>query len=150
MNWCHDFRSYTTLSIYQNLQSCIDRNNSTLDKIKNISVFNEKNSSYMSNEYKFVTLPKIYTYILAMNLQTQNVQNNTRLFIRQIQVFTYPIIIRSDQISRSVMSDSLRPHESQHARPPCPSLTPRVHSDSRPLSQQCHPAISSSVIPFSS
>ena len=47
------------------------------------------------------------------------------------------------------MSDSLRPHESQHARPPCPSPTPGVHSDSRPSSQWCHPAISSSVIPFS-
>ena len=58
--------------------------------------------------------------------------------------------IRSDQISRSVVSDSLRPHESQHTRPPCPSPTPRVHSDSRPSSQWCHPAISSSVIPFSS
>ena len=58
--------------------------------------------------------------------------------------------IRSDQISLSVMSDSLRPHESQHARPPCPSTTPRVHPDSRPSSQWCHPAISSSVIPFSS
>ena len=43
--------------------------------------------------------------------------------------------IRSDQISRSVVSDSLQPHESQHARPPCPSPTPRVHSDSRPSSQ---------------
>ena len=58
--------------------------------------------------------------------------------------------IRSDQISRSVVSDSLRPHESQHARPPCPSPTPGVHSDSCPLSQWCHPAISSSVVPFSS
>ena len=57
---------------------------------------------------------------------------------------------RSDQISRSVMSDSLRPHESQHARPPCPSPTPGVHWDSRPSSQWCHPAISSSVVPFSS
>ena len=47
------------------------------------------------------------------------------------------------------MSDSLWAHESQHARPPCPSPTPRVHSDSRPSSQWCHPAISSSVIPFS-
>ena len=43
--------------------------------------------------------------------------------------------IRSDQISRSVVSDSLQPHESLHARPPCPSPTPRVHSDSRPSSQ---------------
>ena len=48
------------------------------------------------------------------------------------------------------MSNSLRPHESQHARPPCPSPTPRVHSDSCPSSQWCHPAISSSVLPFSS
>ena len=48
------------------------------------------------------------------------------------------------------MSDSLRPHESQHARPPCPSPTPGVHSDSCASSQWCHPAISSSVDPFSS
>ena len=57
---------------------------------------------------------------------------------------------RSDHISRSVMSNSLRPHESQHSRPPCPSPTPRARSDSHPLSQWCHPAISSSVVPFSS
>ena len=56
----------------------------------------------------------------------------------------------SVQSSHSVVSDSLRPRESQHARPPCPSPTPRIHSDSRPLSQWCHPAISSSVISFSS
>ena len=48
------------------------------------------------------------------------------------------------------MSDSLRPHESQHARPPCPSPTPGVYSNSCPSSQWCHPAISSSVVPFSS
>ena len=48
------------------------------------------------------------------------------------------------------MSDSLRPHESQHARPPCPSPTPGVHPDSHTSSQWCHPAISSSVVPFSS
>ena len=56
----------------------------------------------------------------------------------------------SIQFSRSVMFDSLRPHESQHARPPCPSPTPGVHSNSCPSSQWCHPAISSSVVPFSS
>ena len=60
------------------------------------------------------------------------------------------IQFRSVQFSRSVMSDSLRPHESQHARPPCPSPTPGVHSNSCPLSGWCHQAISSSVIPFSS
>ena len=52
----------------------------------------------------------------------------------------------SVQFSHSVVSDSLRPYESQHARPPCPSPAPRVHSDSGPSSQRCHPAISSSVI----
>ena len=54
------------------------------------------------------------------------------------------------QFSRSVVSDSLRPHESQHARPPCPSQTPRVHPNSCASSWWCHPAISSSVVPFSS
>ena len=56
----------------------------------------------------------------------------------------------SVQFSRSVVSDSLRPHELQRARPPCPSPTPRVHWDSHPSSQWCHPNISSSVILFSS
>ena len=60
------------------------------------------------------------------------------------------MLFSSVQFSRSVVSDSLRPHESQHTRPPCPSPTSRVHSDSCPSSQWCHPAISSSVIPFSS
>ena len=58
-------------------------------------------------------------------------------------------LVNSVQFSRSVMSNSLQPHELQHTRPPCPP-TPRVHSDSHPSSQWCHPAISSSIIPFSS
>ena len=60
------------------------------------------------------------------------------------------IIIRAVQFSCSVVSNSLRPHEPQHARPPCPSPTPRVYKNSCPLSWWCHPTISSSVIPFSS
>ena len=56
----------------------------------------------------------------------------------------------SVQFSHSVVSDSSQPDESQHARPPSPSPTPGVHSDSHPSSQWCHPAISSSVVPFSS
>ena len=60
------------------------------------------------------------------------------------------ILFSSVQFSRSVVSDSLWPHESQHARPPCPSPTPGVYSNSCPLSRWCHPAISSSVVPFSS
>ena len=54
------------------------------------------------------------------------------------------------QFSHSVVSDSLRPHEPQHARPPCPSPTPGVHPNPCPLSRWCHPTISSSVVPFSS
>ena len=61
------------------------------------------------------------------------------------KLFPQPI-----QFSHSGVSDSLQPHESQHARPPCPSPTPGVYSNSCPSSQWCHPAISSSVIPFSS
>ena len=56
----------------------------------------------------------------------------------------------SVQFSCSVVSNSLQPHELQHARPPCPSPTPRVYPNSCPLSQWCHPTISSSVVPFSS
>ena len=64
--------------------------------------------------------------------------------------FVFSFFLGSVQFSRSVLSDSLRPHEWQHAKPPCPSPTPRVYSDSCPSSQWCHPTISSSVIPFSS
>ena len=67
-----------------------------------------------------------------------------------LNLFINQLIRSSVQFSCSVMSDSLWPHESQHARPPCPSPAPGVHSDSRPSSQWCHPAISSSVVPFSS
>ena len=67
-----------------------------------------------------------------------------------IMIFNRFSQFSSVHFSRSVVSDSLRPHELQHARPPCPSPTPRVHSDSCPSSRWCHPAISSSVIPFSS
>ena len=56
----------------------------------------------------------------------------------------------SVQFSCSVVSDSLQPHESQHTSPPCPSPPPRVYSNSRPLIWWCHPAISSSVVLFSS
>ena len=58
--------------------------------------------------------------------------------------------VQFSQFSHSVVSNSLQPHELQHARPPCSSLSPGVHSDSCPSSPWCHPAISSSVVPFSS
>ena len=60
------------------------------------------------------------------------------------------VLVSIVQLSCSVMSNSLQPHELQHARPPCPSPTPGVHPNPCPLSQWCHPTISSSIIPFSS
>ena len=67
-----------------------------------------------------------------------------------IQVKSFWTRFSSVKFSHSVMSDSLRPHELQHARPPCPSPSPGVHSDLRPSSPWCHPAISSLGVPFSS
>ena len=67
------------------------------------------------------------------------------------QSSNFPLLFKNSVLfSRSVVSDSLPPHEPQHARCPCPSPTPRVHSNLCPLSQWCHPTISSSVVPFSS
>ena len=88
-------------------------------------------------EYLFPSL----TFSLCVPLKLKWVSCRYHIYI-----FIY---IRSDQISRSVMSDSLGPHESQHPGPPCPSPTPGVHWDLHPSSQWCHPAISSSVIPSS-
>ena len=65
-------------------------------------------------------------------------------------VFQGCILFSSVQFSSSVVSDSLRPHESQHTRPPCPSPTPGAYSNSCPSSRWCHPAISPFVVPFSS
>ena len=69
------------------------------------------------------------------------------LFVKQI---IFVIIQHSVRFSRSVVSNCLWPHEPQHARPPCPSSTPRVQPNPSPLSRRCHPTISSSVVPFSS
>ena len=66
-----------------------------------------------------------------------------------VYIYTYIYTYIHAVLIYSVMSDSLWPHESQHARPPCPSPTPGFHWDSRPSSQWCHPVISSSVLPFS-
>ena len=68
----------------------------------------------------------------------------------KISIDPHSIIFNSVHFSRSGMSNSLQPHELQHTRPPCPSPTPGVHSNSHPASWWCHPAISSSVVPFSS
>ena len=78
-------------------------------------------------------------------LQTAGLQNHKR---RNKSMLI--LAASSVQFSHSVMSDSLRPHGLQYTRLPCPSPTPRAYSNSCPLSRQCHPTISSSVIPFSS
>ena len=71
-------------------------------------------------------------------------------FVGKVITLLWIYCLSSVQFSHSVVSDSLRPHESQHTRPPCPSPTPRVYSNSCPSSRWCHPAISPSVVPFSS
>ena len=76
--------------------------------------------------------------------------NYVKLAHNAFQVYYILLLLCSVQFSLSVVSDSLRPHELQHARPPCPSPTPGVHPNPCPLSWWCHPASSSSVIPFSS
>ena len=73
----------------------------------------------------------------------------SRLFCLSYNIYMSAASI-SVHFSRSVVSDFLRPHESQHFRPPCPSPTPGVYPNSCPLSRWCHPSISSSVVPFSS
>ena len=90
----------------------------------------------LKNKYIYCTI--IFSGSLFSHVQFFILFKNSSTFISSVQ------------FSRSVRSDSLWPHESQHARPPCSSPSPGVHSDSRPSSQWCHPAISSSVSPFSS
>ena len=70
--------------------------------------------------------------------------------LKTIELVVFYSILSSIQLSRLVMSDSLRPHVLQHARPPCPSPTPGIYSNSCPSSRWCHPIVSSSVVPFSS
>ena len=84
---------------------------------------------------------KIIVSIVTVMLFSLNSDNMVSLLTNQPNTV---------QFSRSVMSDSLRPHEPQHARPPCPSPTPGVYPSSCPLSRWCHPTISSSVVSFSS
>ena len=92
----------------------------------------------------------IYVY----NTDRHILSDSTNMIPRVKTLWTFQrtpffLFLSSVQFSHSVMSDSVQPHGLQHTRPPCPSSTPRVYSNSCPLSQWCHPAISSSVIPFS-
>ena len=88
--------------------------------------------------------------LLAAKRITVLTSNTLRFCYSFLRITFSHFAISSVQFSRSVMSDSLRPHETQHARPPCPSPTPRVHPNPCPLCRWCHPTISSSAVPFSS
>ena len=95
----------------------------------------------------------VFVHILSKrveNWQCNKFYLHSEREIKLLLVAAITTQFSSVQFSCSVMSDSLQPHELQHARPPCQSPTPGVHSDSRPSSHWCHPAISSSVVPFSS
>ena len=87
---------------------------------------------------------------MHLKISSSTIHNSKKVKATQMSVTWWMKCAQSVQFSRSVMSNSLRPHELQHPRPPCLSPTPGVHSDSGPSSQWCHTAISSSVVPFSS
>ena len=92
---------------------------------------------------------KVIYYELLLQLYSFSTLSKKLSHPSVLNQYTF-FILSSVQFSSSVVSDSLWPHEPQHARPPCPSPTPGVYSNSCPLSQWCHLTISSSVIPFSS
>ena len=86
--------------------------------------------------------------LISLSVFSLFVYRNAKDFC--VLILYHVLQFSSVQFSRSVVSNSMRPHESQYARPPCPSPSPGVHPDPRPSSQWCHPAISSSAVPFSS
>ena len=104
------------------------------------------------NYPKKILMCKIHTHIRIFTMIWYVIKFIYNLSQSLSDLYFETFQFSSVQFSRSVVSDSLRPHEPQHTRPPCPSPTPGVYSNSCPLSQWCHPAISSSssVVPFSS
>ena len=99
--------------------------------------------------YGNIHVPMLFSQIITLS---RSPTESKSLFFISVSFccLMYTVIIKFSSVQLLSMSDSLQPQESQHARRPCPSPTPWVYSDSRPSSQWCHPAISSSVIPFSS
>ena len=135
--WPNGFVSYFTSIKTSNVKSLI---------------WNVLNNSFCNSVYLTVLfrLPRKLKprNLTARNWKASKEKHRIKL-IHPVYKLTFDLLTLSVQFSRSGMSNSLRPHESQHARPPCPSPTPGVHSDSRPSSQWCHPVISSSVVPIS-
>ena len=108
------------------------------------------NSSFHSG----CKVPVLYLNTSSVSPQLSRLSHNRWCFLPRSSLTMwhsyYCLSVPSVQFSCSVMSGSLRPHESQHTRLPCPSPIPEVHPKPCPLSRRCHPAISSSVVPFSS
>ena len=134
-----------------------------------LSLSNQTLSSIMSHTDQYRAIHLIYNafnlcllgneYLTSFIVKVHNIFKNV-FYIEYMFIILFMIFLclfqskytqfSSVQFICSVVSESLRPHELQHARPSCPSPSPGVHSDSRPSSLWCHPAISSSVVPFSS
>ena len=108
--------------------------------IQNIQILIQLNTSNYNN----------LIFKIGRQIQYKIFLRRHKMANRYMKVCQSSLVIRSFQISHSLVSDSLQPHKLQHTRPPCPSPTPTVHPNSCPLSQWYHPAISSSVFPFSS
>ena len=107
--------------------------------LENVTLYHCHLNHLLCNKYRFRNpAPENYPHPKMVMGSNWTVSNYSRWFFSSVQ------------FSCSVVSDSLWPHESQHAGPPCPSPTPGVYSNSCPSSQWSHPTISSSVIPFSS
>ena len=123
-----------------------------MEKLERISVLPKSNSSQFLLDLLQAVFPLTLplTNALVKSPQDLHVTRLIYQFLMKPMETVADFIFSSVQYSCSVVSGSLRPHESQHGRPPCPSPAPGVHSDSRPSRQWCHPAISSSVVPFSS
>ena len=100
-----------------------------------------------------VFLGSVFVYLASINYRAKLMAKVVYISCMNQRPYSEPPSLSNSHssvwLSRSVMSDSLWPHGLQHARPPCPSPTPRAYSNSCPSSQWCHPTISSSVIPFS-
>ena len=103
----------------------------------------------MSGEIRFIRTARRPHAWLARNIEGIGIKVQSMRFSGERRGIVGRLMTDFLLVS-SVVSDSLKPHELKHARPPCPSPTPRVYSNSSPLCWWCHPTISSSVVPFSS
>ena len=124
------------VSIHQNIS------NSRIPKYTNKTDRTKKRNRQIHKYTRF-------QYPFSQSLKEAGDSKSGRPSTEDSKNITNHLDLSSVQFSCSVVSDSFRPHELQHARPPCPSPTPRVHTNPCPSSQWCHPTISSSVVPFS-